>query len=73
MAVSLIQQPTSPNGAYTRLLYVASGSVTTSNPQYQYVMDVYESGSSDRIEDLHKLLILQVLLYLILLEYFKEN
>ena len=49
MAVSLIQQPTTPNGAYTRLIYVASGSVTTSNPQYQYVMDVYESGSSDRI------------------------
>jgi hypothetical protein len=49
MAVSLIQQPTSPNGAYTRLLYVASGSVTTSNPQYQYVMDIYESGSSDMI------------------------
>jgi len=49
MAVTITQQPTSPNAAYTRLLYVVSGSVTTSNPQYQYVMDLYESGSSDLI------------------------
>jgi hypothetical protein len=49
MAVTITQQPTSPNAAYTRLLYVVSGSVTTSNPQYQYVMDLYESGSTDKI------------------------
>ena len=49
MAVAITQQPTTPNAAYTRLVYVVSGSITTSNPQYQYVMDVYESGSSDLI------------------------
>lgn len=49
MAVTITQQPTTPNAAYTRLVYVLSGSVTTSNPQYQYVMDVYESGSSEYI------------------------
>ena len=49
MAVAITQQPTSPNAAYTRLPYVVSGSVTVNNPQYQYVMDIYESGSSDLI------------------------
>lgn len=49
MAVTITQQPTSPNAAYTRLPYVVSGSVTTSEPQYQYVMDVYKSGSTNRI------------------------
>jgi len=49
MPVTLTQSPTTPNAAYTRLVYVASGSVTTSEPQYQYVMDVYESGSTDLI------------------------
>jgi hypothetical protein len=49
MAVTITQQPTTPNAAYTRLVYVVSGSTTTSNPQYQYVMDVYESGSVNYI------------------------
>ena len=49
MAVSITQQPTTPNAAYTSLLYVISGSVTTGNPQYSYVMDIYESGSSVRL------------------------
>ena len=49
MAVTITQQPTSPNAAYTRLPFTLQGSVTTENPQYQYVMDVYESGSSERI------------------------
>ena len=49
MSVTVTQSPTTPNAAYTRLVYVASGSVTTSEPQYQYVMDVYESGSTDLI------------------------
>ena len=49
MAVTITQQPNSLNAAYTRLPYVVSGSVTTSNPQYQYVMDIYESGSSNLI------------------------
>ena len=46
MAVTLTQQPTTPNAAYTNLLYVVSGSTTTNQPQYSYVMDIYESGSS---------------------------
>ena len=49
MPVTVTQSPTTPNAAYTRLVYVASGSVTTSEPQYQYVMDVYQSGSSELI------------------------
>lgn len=49
MAVTLTQQPTSPNAAYTALPYVISGSGTTNNPQYSYVMDIYESGSSTLI------------------------
>jgi hypothetical protein len=49
MAVSITQQPTTPNAAYTSLLYVVSGSGTTTNPQYSYVMDIYESGSTTRL------------------------
>lgn len=49
MAITITQQPTSPNAAYTRLLNVVSGSTNTGNPQYSYMMDVYESGSSDKI------------------------
>ena len=49
MAVSITQQPTSPNSAYTDLIYVVSGSGTTGNPQYSYIMDVYLSGSSNLI------------------------
>jgi len=49
MAISITQQPTTPNAAYTSLPYVVSGSTTTGNPQYSYVMDIYESGSSVRL------------------------
>ena len=49
MAISITQQPTTPNAAYTSLPYVVSGSVTTGNPQYSYVMDIYESGSATRL------------------------
>ena len=45
MPVSLTQTPTTPNGTYTNLVYVAS-STSSIEPQYQYVMDVYESGSA---------------------------
>lgn len=48
MAVSITQYPTSPNVTGTRLLF----DVTSSNinyPQYSYLMDVYESGSTDLI------------------------
>ena len=50
MSYTLTQQATSPNAAYTRLLYTVSGSANTSRPQFQYVMDVYESGSNDLIK-----------------------
>ena len=52
MAVSLVSQPTTPNAAHTKLVYVVSGSGTTSNPQYSYVMDIYLSGSSERLNRL---------------------
>lgn len=52
MAVTVTQQPTTPNAAYTKLIYVVSGSGTTSNPQYSYVLDIYPTGSSDRISRL---------------------
>jgi len=50
MSYTITQQATTPNAAYTRLLYTVSGSTNTSQPQFQYVMDVYESGSSDLIK-----------------------
>ena len=50
MAYTITQKPTTPNAAYTRLLYVVSGSTNTTKPQFQYVMDVYESGSTDLIK-----------------------
>ena len=49
MAVTLVSRPTTPNVTGTKLIYEVSGSTTTSNPQYSYLMDIYESGSSDRI------------------------
>lgn len=49
MAITITQEPTSPNVSYTKLMYVASGSGTTSNPQYKYVVDVFESGSTTRL------------------------
>ena len=49
MAITITQQPTSPNAAYTRLPYVVSGSTNTTQPQFEYVMDVYESGSASLI------------------------
>jgi len=45
MAYTITQKPTTPNAAYTRLPYVISGSTNIANPQFQYIMDVYESGS----------------------------
>ena len=49
MAVSFSTQvPTTPNAAYTRLGTMVE-STDVSLPQYQYIMDVYESGSSDYI------------------------
>lgn len=49
MAVSFTTEiPTTPNAAYTRLGAKVE-STDVSLPQYQFVMDVYESGSSEYI------------------------
>lgn len=45
MAVTVLASPTSPNVTGTKLVYSISSSLAT-NPQYQYVVDVKESGSS---------------------------
>ena len=45
MSLQLIQEPTNYNAAYTRLLYVVSGSIYTDQPQFQYVCDVYEGST----------------------------
>jgi hypothetical protein len=50
MSFTRIQEPTSPNAAYTRLLYTYSGSIYTDQPQFQYVCDVYVSGSSEIVK-----------------------
>jgi hypothetical protein len=50
MSLTLTQQPTTPNAAYTRLVYVASGSFGFQDlPQFQYLMDIYPSGSFDQV------------------------
>jgi hypothetical protein len=46
--VTITQQPTSPNAAYTKLMYVVESS-RTNNPQFKYVADLYLSGSETRI------------------------
>jgi hypothetical protein len=48
MAYTLIQQPTSPNVAYTNLIYVVSSS-NYEEPNYSYICDIYPSGSSELI------------------------
>lgn len=48
MAVSITSQPTTPNVTGTKLLF----DITSSNinyPQYSYVMDIYQSGSTKLI------------------------
>ena len=44
MAITLSQQPTSPNMGNNDLLYVVNSTQKT-QPQFQYVCDIYESGS----------------------------
>jgi hypothetical protein len=46
MSLTVIQNPGNINAAYTRLLTVVSGSIYTAQPQFQYVCDVYDSGSN---------------------------
>lgn len=46
---TITQEPTTPNAAYTRLPYVVDASDYNLQPQFQYVMDIYEAGSTNRI------------------------
>jgi len=48
MAYTIKTQPTTPNVTYTSLIYNVSSSNAV-NPQYNYIMDVYLSGSADRL------------------------
>lgn len=48
MAYTIKSQPTTPNCTYTSLIYNVSSS-NASEPQFNYLMDVYLSGSSDRL------------------------
>ena len=49
MAIVINQQPTSPNMANADVIFSVS-STTSTQPQYQYVMDIYESGSASRLQ-----------------------
>ena len=48
MAYTIKSQPTTPNCTYTDLVYNVSSS-NAGNPQFNYIMDVYESGSATRL------------------------
>ena len=48
MAVTVNQSPTTPNVTNTNLVYTL-GSLSSSNAQFRYVTDIYESGSGDFI------------------------
>lgn len=52
MAVTVLGSPTSPNVTGTKLVYSLSSSLAV-NPQYQYVVDIHESGSSERLTRLY--------------------
>lgn len=50
MSYTVTQKATTPNAAYTRLIYTVSGSTKVSEPQFSYLVDIYESGSTDRLQ-----------------------
>ena len=50
MSYTVTQKATTPNAAYTRLIYTVSGSTKASQPQFSYLVDIYESGSTDRLQ-----------------------
>tara|TARA_R110000796_G_scaffold1739_5_gene7143 strand:+ start:1243 stop:2457 length:1215 start_codon:yes stop_codon:yes gene_type:complete len=52
MAVTVLAKPSSPNLTGTKLVYSLSSSLAI-NPQYQYVVDIHESGSSTRLTRLY--------------------
>lgn len=50
MALTIVQSPVEVlNAAYTKLPYVISGSTNISQPQHEYVLDIFESGSTEII------------------------
>ena len=49
MAITYRQFPTSPNMANNNLVYEVTSNQST-QPQYQFVMDIYTSGSADYIQ-----------------------
>jgi hypothetical protein len=52
MAVSVLMSPTTPNVTNTNLVYTLSSSLS-GNPQFRYVTDIYESGSTDLLGSLY--------------------
>ena len=50
MALTVIQDPGNINAAYTRLLYTVSGSISGSQPQFQYVCNDHDSGSNSLLK-----------------------
>lgn len=49
MAITIQQEPTSPNMANSNLVFSVTSTQYT-KPQFQYVCDVYESGSATRVQ-----------------------
>jgi hypothetical protein len=49
MAISINQQPTSPNMGNSNLIF-AVGSTEFDEPQFQFVLDIYESGSATLVQ-----------------------
>jgi len=49
MAIVIQQQPTSPGMVNSDVIFEVSSTVS-GQPQYQYVMDIYESGSATRLQ-----------------------
>ena len=49
MAITINQEPTSPNMGNSNLVF-SVGSTQYSSPQFQFVLDIYESGSATRIQ-----------------------
>lgn len=52
MAVTVLNQPTTPNATKTKLVYTISGS-NVNQPQYQYVTDIYVSSSNNLLTRLY--------------------
>tara|TARA_R110000796_G_scaffold26851_2_gene74168 strand:- start:5044 stop:6483 length:1440 start_codon:yes stop_codon:yes gene_type:complete len=48
LGIDIQQEPTSTNTSYTKLMYSVSSS-RRDNPQFKYVADLYETGSSTRL------------------------